>query len=167
MILSTARLTLRPLVPADAPFISELVNQPSWLRNIGERNVRSLEDAVGYIEKGPMASYAKHGFGLWCVDRTADATPIGMCGLLKRDYLDIPDIGFAYLERFQGQGYGKEAAAGTLGYAHATLGVPRVAAVIDPANTPSIRIVERLGLRYVRPIQMPGDTKEISYYEEA
>ena len=166
MILTTARLTLRPFVPADAPFIAELVNQPSWLRNIGERNVRSLEDAVGYIQKGPMASYAKHGFGLWRVDRTADGTPVGMCGLLKRDHLEIPDIGFAYLERYQGQGYGKEAAAGTLAYAHTTLGQPRIAAVIDPANTPSIRIVERLGLRYVRPILMPGDTKEISYYEE-
>lgn len=166
MILSTSRLTLRLLAPADAPFIMELVNQPSWLRNIGERNVRSLDDAVGYIEKGPMASYARHGFGLWCVERTADGTPVGMCGLLKRDYLEIPDIGFAYLERHQGQGYGKEAAAATLAYAHTTLRTPTVAAVIDPANTPSIRIVEGLGMRYVRPILMPGDTKEISYYQE-
>src|SRR5438045_3428187 len=109
MILSTERLTLRMLTPADAPFILELVNQPSWLRNIGERNVRSIEDAVGYIEKGPRASYTRHGFGLWCVERTSDRTPIGMCGLLKRDHLDTPDIGFAYLERYQGQGYGKEA----------------------------------------------------------
>ena len=166
MILSTARLTLRLFTLADAPFILELVNQPSWLRNIGDRNVHSLEDAVGYITKGPMASYAEHGFGLWCAERSSDRIPIGMCGLLQRSYLDLPDIGFSYLERHQGQGYGKEAAAATLAYAHTTLGVPRIAAVIDPANTPSIRIVEGLGLRYVRPILMPGDTKEISYYEE-
>jgi ribosomal-protein-alanine N-acetyltransferase len=166
MILATARLTLRPLTPADAPFILELVNQPSWLRNIGERNVRSLEDAAGYIEKGPMASYARHGFGLWCAERTADQVPIGMCGLLKRDHLDIPDIGFAYLERYQGQGYGKEAAAATLAYAHGSLDLPRIAAVIDPANIPSIRIVEGLGMSYRGPILMPGDSREISFYQE-
>ena len=79
MILTTERLTIRLLTPADAPFILELVNQPSWLRNIGDRNVHSLDEAVGYLEKGPMASYARHGFGLWCVERTADRTPVGIC----------------------------------------------------------------------------------------
>ena len=166
MILTTERLTIRLLTPADAPFILELVNQPSWLRNIGDRNVHSLDEAVGYLEKGPMASYARHGFGLWCVERTADRTPVGICGILKRDYLDDPDIGFAFLERHQGLGYGKEAAAGTLTYAHEALGLTRIAAVIDPANAGSIRIVERLGMHYVRPILMPGDAEEISFYQE-
>ena len=164
MILATARLTLRPFTPADAPFILELLNQPSWITNIGDRNVHLLEDAVGYIENGPMASYARHGFGLWCVERTADRTPVGMCGILKRDYLDSPDIGFAFLERFQGQGYGMEAAAATLAYARATLHLDRMAAVVSPDNTGSIRILQRLGMRYTEPILMPGDAEPIALY---
>jgi RimJ/RimL family protein N-acetyltransferase len=164
MILKTRRLTLRLLTTSDAAFIFELVNQPSWLKNIGDRNVHSLEDAVGYIEKGPLTSYHRFGFGLWCVERTEDHTPIGMCGLLQRDYLDSPDIGFAYLERFQGQGYGMEAATATLEYALSTLRLDRMAAVVSPDNTGSIRILQRLGMRYVEPILMPGDTEPIALY---
>ena len=164
MILATARLTLRLLTPADAPFILELLNQPSWIRNIGDRGVRTEAGAVGYIQNGPLASYAKHGFGLWCVERSADGVPLGLCGLLKREYLDEADIGFAYLERFQGQGYGMEAAAATLAYARATLGVDRLAAVVNPANAGSIRILEKLGMTYRRPILMPGESEPIALY---
>ena len=164
MILKTRHLTLRRLTPADAPFIYELVNQPSWLKNIGDRNVHSVDDAVRYIENGPMTSYHRHGFGLWCVERTADGIPIGMCGILKRDYLDSPDIGFAYLERHQGQGYGMEAAAATLEYARSTLHLDRMAAVVSPDNVGSIRILKRLGMRYVEPILMPGDAEPIALY---
>jgi RimJ/RimL family protein N-acetyltransferase len=165
MILATARLTLRLLTPADAPFILELVNQPSWLRNIGDRNVHSDEDAVGYIRNGPMASYAKHGFGLWCVERKEDRIPIGLCGLLKREYLEESDIGFAYLERFQGMGYGMEAATATLAHAREALGLAAVAAVVNPTNAGSIRILEKLGMTYRRPILMPGETEPIALYQ--
>ncbi len=164
MILSTNRLTLRLFTPADAPFILELLNQPSWIRNIGDRGVRTEADAVGYIENGPMESYHRHGFGLWCVERTADRTPVGMCGVLQRDYLDSPDIGFAYLERYQGQGYGMEAAEATLAYARGSLHLDRMAAVVSPENAGSIRILRRLGMRYVEPILMPGATEPIALY---
>lgn len=163
-VLETERLSLRWLTRNDAEFIQELVNQPSWLRNIGERNVHSPEDAIGYIEKGPRASYAAHGFGLWCVTRKSDGERLGMCGLLKRDHLDHPDIGFAYLERFQGQRYGTEAALATMAYARATLGVPRVLAVVDPANAGSISILTKVGMTYLGPIQMPGDGAPIALY---
>lgn len=166
-VLETERLTLRWLTRRDAEFIQELVNQPSWLRNIGERNVRSPEDAVGYIEKGPRASYAANGFGLWCVVRKEDGLPIGMCGLLKRDHLDHPDIGFAYLERHQGMGYGSEAALATMEYARTMLEVPRVLAVVDPANAGSIKILRKLGMSELGPIQMPGDGPPIALYGPA
>ena len=164
MILSTARLTLRPFTPADAPFILELLNQPSWIENIGDRGVRTEAAAVGYIENGPLASYHQHGFGLWCVERTKDRIPVGMCGILQRDYLDSPDIGFAYLERYQGQGFGTEAAEATIAYARETLHLDRMAAVVSPDNAASIRILRRLGMRYTEPILMPGDTEPIALY---
>ena len=164
MILATSRLKLRLLTPDDAPFILELLNQPSWIENIGDRGVRTLDDAVAYIRNGPMASYERHGFGLWCAERSADGTPIGISGILKRDYLDDPDIGFAFLERYQGQGYGMEAAEGTMAHAREALHLARVAAVVSPANTGSIRILEKLGMGYLGPILLPGDTEEIALY---
>lgn len=163
-VLETERLALRWLTRNDAAFIQALVNQPSWLRFIGERNVHSPEDAIGYIEKGPRASYAQHGFGLWCVERKEDGTPIGMCGLLKRDHLDHPDIGFAYLERYQGQGYGSEAALAVIDHARTILEVPRVLAVVDPANAGSIKILRKLGMGELGPIQMPGDGPPIALF---
>jgi len=166
-VLETDRLALRWLTRGDAGFIQELVNQPSWLRNIGERNVHSPEDAVGYIERGPRTSYAQHGFGLWCVVRKEDGIPIGMCGLLKRDHLDHPDIGFAYLERYQGMGYGTEAALATMGYARTELGVSRILAVVDPSNAGSISILRKLGMTHLGPIQMPGEGPPIALYGPA
>lgn len=163
-VFETERLALRWLTRNDAEFIQELVNQPSWLRNIGERNVRSPEDAIGYIEKGPRASYARHGFGLWCVVLKGDGIPVGMCGLLKRDHLEHPDIGFAYLERYQGQGYGSEAARATMAYARSRLGVATILAVVDPANAGSISILRKLGMTELGPIQMPGDGAPIALY---
>ncbi len=165
MILTTDRLTFRCLSPTDAPFILELLNQPSWIRNIGDRGVRTEADAVAYIQNGPMASYERHGFGLWRVELTAERTPIGICGVLKRDYLEETDIGFAYLERFQGQGFGMEGAEATMAYARDTLHLARMLAVVSPDNPGSIRILERLGMTYRRPILLPGDAAEIALYQ--
>ena len=164
MILTTDRLTFRCLSPTDAPFILELLNQPSWIRNIGDRGVRTLDEAAAYIQNGPIASYERHGFGLWRVELTADRTPIGICGVLKRDYLEAADIGFAYLERFQGQGFGMEGAEATMAYARETLHLVRMLAVVSPDNPGSIRILERLGMTHRGPILMPGDPVAIALY---
>jgi ribosomal-protein-alanine N-acetyltransferase len=163
-VLETPRLLLRWLVPDDAAFIQELVNQPSWLANIGERNVHSPEDAVGYITKGPRTMYAKYGFGLWCVTRKEDGVPVGLCGLLQRDYLDHPDIGYAFLERHQGQGYGSEACLATLAHARSEFGARRLMAIVLPSNAGSIRILEKLGMRLQGPITPPGDDEELFLY---
>ena len=101
-ILTTSRLVLHELSAADAPFILELVNQPDFIANIRDSGVRDEADAVRYIEDGPRASYAQHGFGLWRVENRKTGGPVGICGLLKRDWLDDPDIGYAVLERFRG-----------------------------------------------------------------
>ncbi|MBI2517206.1 MAG: GNAT family N-acetyltransferase [Opitutae bacterium] len=157
-VFETSRLILRELTPADAAFVQELVNEPAWLQFIGDRGVRTLADAEGYIRKGPMASYAQHGFGLWCVARQADGVPLGMCGLLKRETLPDVDIGFAFLERFRGQGYAAESAGATLGHARHKLGLKRVLAITSPGNTASIRLLGKLGLRFEKMFELkPGD----------
>jgi RimJ/RimL family protein N-acetyltransferase len=163
-IVETPRLTLRQLHGGDAAFILELLNDPTWLRFIGDRDIRNLDDAHAYIQNGPAASYAKHGFGLWLVQRKADDVPVGICGLLKRDTLEDVDVGFAFLQRFQGQGYGFESAAATLEYGRDHLGLKRIVAVTQPANDGSIRVLEKLGLRYEKMVQLSPTAPAIKLF---
>lgn len=158
LVLETARLQLRRLDLDDAPFVLRLVNEPSWLRFIGDHGVRTVDDARGYIRNGPLAMYARHGFGLWLVERKGDKRPLGQCGLLKRDGLDHPDIGFAFLPDYWGQGYAQEAAAATLAYGHDALGMPEIQAITSLDNEASIKLLQRLGFGYRRQIELsPGD----------
>jgi len=153
-ILDTTRLTLRQLTPDDAAFIHELLNDPTWLRFIGDRGIRNLDDARSYIANGPVASYAQHGFGLWLVERRTDRVATGICGLLKRATLPDVDIGFAFLEKYQRLGYGSECAAATLAYGRDVLGLKKIVAVTQPDNAGSIRVLEKLGLRYEKMVQL-------------
>ncbi len=146
MTIRTARLRLRELAPADAPFILGLLNEPSFLANIGDRGVRTVEEARAYIVDGPVASYARYGFGLYLVE-LPEAGPIGICGILKRDALADPDLGFAFLPAYWRQGYAFESASAVLHYAHEDLGVGRLLAITNPSNTASIRLLEKLGFR--------------------
>ena len=163
-VFETERLHLRRLAVDDAAFIFELVNDPSWLRFIGDRNVRNLEDAKNYILKGPVASYAKHGFGLWLVELKADGTPLGICGLLQRDTLPDVDIGFALLPQFCGQGYAVEAGLATMAYGRTTVGLKRIVAITSPDNESSIRILDKLGLRFERMIRPNPNDRELKMF---
>jgi RimJ/RimL family protein N-acetyltransferase len=164
MAVTTDRLTIRSLNAADAPFVLELLNEPSFIRNIRDSQVRTIGDAERYIEDGPTASYARHGFGLMRVALKAADEPVGICGLLKRDTLEHPDIGFAFLERFCGQGYATEAAQAVMGHARDVLGLKTVAAITAPHNTASGRVLEKAGLRFVGMIN-PTGVQESRYYE--
>ena len=143
----TARLRLREFTEDDAAFILELVNEPGWLRFIGDRNVHSLEDARGYIARGPVASYAKHGFGLWAVTLSetpaagAPAERLGMCGLIRRDSLPYADLGFAFLARV---------AVAPVALAHERFGLTRMLAITDPDNTASRAVLEHVGFAFER-----------------
>jgi RimJ/RimL family protein N-acetyltransferase len=162
-ILQTERLDLRLPVAADAPFILTLVNDPDWLRHIGDRKVHSLEDARGYIAKGPAAMYARHGHSLMLA-ALKDGTPIGLCGLLRRDTLEQPDIGFAFLPQYRGQGYACEAASATLADGRGRLGLRRILAITSQDNTASGRLLEKIGLRCEGLRLMPGETREVKLY---
>lgn len=162
-VLVTPRLSLRRFTPDDAAFILELVNDPAWIANIGDRNVHDLEAARGYIGR-TLAMYERHGFGMYLVALREGGEPVGTCGLVKRDGVDDADIGFAFLERFRNRGFAHEAAQAVLTHARDALRMPRVAAIVTPTNTRSIRLLEKIGLRFERPIRLPGADEEIFLY---
>src|SRR5271154_4488596 len=163
-ILETPRLILRELNFEDAPFILELLNEPGFLRHIGDKGVRNLADARDYMLKGPMDSYSRNGFGLYATC-LRDATPIGICGLVKRDELEYPDVGFAFLEQFWSKGYAVESAAAVLAHARAILNLERVVAITSPDNGKSIGVLEKIGFRFARAIRLAADTPELRLFE--
>ena len=163
--LETRRLTLRRLTTDDAPFIVALLNEPSFLENIGDRGVRTPEDAQRYLIEGPLGMYARYGFGLWHVARREDGKSVGMCGLLKRDALPDFDLGYAYFPAFWGQGLALEAAESTLRHVHRQYGVRRVLAVVSPGNQGSIRVLEKAGMRFDRMLALNPEEPEVRLYE--
>jgi RimJ/RimL family protein N-acetyltransferase len=163
-VLETERLLLRQLSTQDADFILELLNEPSFIRNIGDRGVRTIGDANSYILNGPVASYAKNGFGLYLVKLKETDVSIGMCGLIKRDTLEDVDIGYAYLPKFWSMGYGVEAAQAVKEYAKNVIGLNRVVAIVDPENAGSIRVLEKIGLNFERMVRLSDDDIELKLF---
>jgi RimJ/RimL family protein N-acetyltransferase len=163
-VLETERLVLRWLGTDDAAFILQLVNEPSWLRYIGDRGVRTLEDARKYIEKGPVEMYGRLGFGLYLVELKENGDPIGICGFVKRDSLEDVDIGFAFLQRFRGQGYAFESASAVMSFGRGTLGLSRVLAVTSQENHVSARLLEKLGFRFERLARLAADAEEVKLF---
>jgi RimJ/RimL family protein N-acetyltransferase len=163
-VLETDRLVLRWLTPDDAPFILELLNDPDWIRFIGDRGVRTVEGAREYIEKGPAASYTRNGFGLYLTALKDSGESIGICGLIKRDTLEDVDVGFAFLPRYRGQGYALEAAAATMAYGRDPLGLTRIIAIATPDNESSLRLLRKLGLRFERMTRLPDDDTDLALY---
>jgi Acetyltransferases, including N-acetylases of ribosomal proteins len=142
-VLDTARLSLRELTGEDAAFINRLLNGPKFVRYIGDRGVRSDADAREFIEDRYRASYRNNGYGLWAV-WTKDGTPVGMCGFVKRDYFEEPDIGFAFLAEHERKGFGYEAAAATMTYGRETLGFTKVLAITSLDNDASVGLLKKL-----------------------
>ena len=163
-ILETERLLIRQLTFDDADFIIELLNDPSFIQNIGDRKVRNVEDARAYVLNGPVASYAKNGFGLSLVILKATGESIGMCGLIKRDALEDVDIGYAYLPRFWSKGYAIEAALAMKSHAKETVQLKRLVAIVDPANAGSIRVLEKLGMKFEKMIRLSQDEIELKLF---
>jgi RimJ/RimL family protein N-acetyltransferase len=159
VVLETERLVLSKLTTADAPFVLELLNDEAFVRHIGDRGVRTLDDACGYILAGPVAMYDEHGFGLWKVELCATGEPIGICGLLKRETLPNVDLGFALLPRFRSQGYGVESARAVMGYGKRVLGLQRIVAITSLDNETSANLLNKVGLRFERLMEL-GDKRE-------
>jgi RimJ/RimL family protein N-acetyltransferase len=164
-VVETGRLRLRRLVDDDATFILRLLNEPSWLQYIGDRGVRTLDDARDYIRNGPQRMYASSGFGLFVIEPGSEPiVPMGLCGLLRRPNLPDVDIGFALLPEFWGQGFAHEAAEATLRYGRDVHGLDRVAAITLPTNASSRRLLEKLGLSCEGTVRLVPDGEELLYY---
>ena len=158
LVLETPRLVLRRLTFDDAEFIFRLVNDPSWLRFIGDKNVRNLDDARRYLREGPLDMYERYGFGMYRVDERDSGTPAGMCGLIKRDTLPDVDVGYAFLPEFRGKGYAYEAAAAVLELGNRVFRLRRILAIVSPDNASSIRLLEKAGMTFERLMEFrPGD----------
>lgn len=164
IVLETERLILRRLTTDDAEFIIELLNQPSFLRYIGDKEVRNGADAVRYVQTGPIASYERFGFGLYLVELKETGVPIGICGLLKRDQLPDVDIGFAFLPDFWSQGYAFESASAVMTYGREVLGLKRIVAITSLDNDASIRLLEKIGLRFEGLIKLSEDQSEVRLF---
>jgi [ribosomal protein S5]-alanine N-acetyltransferase len=160
VILETPRLSLRRFTLTDAPFMLGLLNDPAFIRYVGDKNVRTVEHAEGYLRDGPLASYKQFGFGLMLVRLRESLEPIGTCGLIKREQLPDVDIGFAYLPEFRGQGYAIEAARAVLAYGKRQFGLSRIVAIVSPGNTGSIRVLEKAGLTFERMVRL-GEGDEV------
>ena len=156
-VLATERLVLRKLTTDDAGFYLRLVNEPSWLQFIGDKGIRSVEAARAALLSGPMAMYESHGFGFYMVELKNSATPIGMCGLIKRETLPDVDIGYAFVPEFWGQGYAYEAALAVLAFGNQTCGLQRIVAITAPDNHQSIRLLEKIGLKFEALLELKGD----------
>jgi [ribosomal protein S5]-alanine N-acetyltransferase len=163
-LLETERLLLRQLITEDATFMFELLNDPSFIRNIGDRNIRTIDDACAYIVNGPVKSYEKNGFGLYLVILKETNESIGICGLIRRESLEDVDIGYALLPKFWSKGYAVEAAQATKAYAKDVVGLKRLVAIVDPVNVGSIRVLEKIGLRYENMVQLSADDIELKLF---
>jgi ribosomal-protein-alanine N-acetyltransferase len=165
-VIDTPRMQLRELHADDAAFILELLNEPGFLRYIGDKGVRNLADAGEYIFKGPMASYVKNGFGLYAAC-LRNGTPVGICGLVRRDGLEHPDVGFAFLSRYWSKGYAVESSAAVLAFAERDLKLDRVVAITSLDNSSSIAVLEKIGLRFERVMRLTEDGPEVKLFGPA
>lgn len=161
--IETNRLIVRELTPRDSSFIFKLLNQPSWIKYIGDKGVRSIEDAEKYIRNGPISMYTRLGFGLFAVELAASAEPIGICGLIKRDELEDADLGFAFLEHFWGNGYALEAATAVMEFAKG-LGFTKVVAITTLDNEASVKLLEKIDFRFDRVIRLAAGDEALRLY---
>jgi ribosomal-protein-alanine N-acetyltransferase len=166
IVIRTERLFLRELDLNDAAFILELLNEAAFLRFIGDKGVRTLDGARDYMRKGPIDSYGRHGFGLYAAC-LLDGTPIGICGLVKRDGLTDADVGFAFLSRHCAKGYAAEAASAVLAHARRVLRLPRIVAITSPENRGSIAVLEKIGLKFEGMIRLEDLGPELKLFASA
>lgn len=167
VIARTERLSLRRMTEDDAPFILELLNDDAFHRYIGDRGVRTIDDARVYLRDRTIAPYEQLGYGMYLVERQGDGAPLGVCGLVKRDTLEHADIGFAFLPAARGTGYARESAQAVLEHARADCGIDHLLAIVSPDNAASVRLLERLGFVFERMTRVTPDAPEVRVYARA
>lgn len=163
-VAETERLRLREFTREDAPFLLELLNTPEWIRFIGDRNIRTLDDAREYVSNRLVASYHRFGFGLYQVELKDSGTPIGMCGLVRREALDDVDLGFAFLPQYTGLGYAREAGTAAIRVAKQKVKSKRLLAITMVDNTSSINLLQKLGFSFEKTVTLAGEDQTLMMY---
>ncbi|MBD1996048.1 GNAT family N-acetyltransferase [Leptolyngbya sp. FACHB-541] len=163
-VVETEHLILRRLTVEDSEFILALLNDPLWLRFIGDKGVRTLNDARDYILKNLVAMYERLGFGLYLTELKGTGVSIGICGLIKRDFLEDVDLGFAFLQEFRGKGYAYESASAVMEYGRSSFGLNRIVAIASPDNFDSAKLLEKLGFRFERMVKLADDSESVSLF---
>jgi RimJ/RimL family protein N-acetyltransferase len=163
-VIETERLNLREVNESDAAFILELLNDPDFMRNVADRGVRTLEDARRYVAERFTAAYRRDGFGFWLVEPKGSGVPAGICGLVKRDTLPGVDVGYAFLPPFRSKGYAYESASAVVAHARDALGLKRIFAIVNPENAVSIRVLEKLGMKFERMVSLSPDEPEVRLF---
>ncbi len=164
-MITTDRLNLKLASMEDAPFFLELYNTPTFIQFIGDKNLRSLEDARSYVQNRFLPQIERLGYGNYLIIRKEDGAKIGSVGIFEREGLDVQDIGFSFLEEFQGKGYGYEAASKLLETAFTDFGCSKISAITSKENIASQSLIQKLGLKYLKTVQLPDDPEELLYYE--
>jgi len=164
IVLETDRLALRWATEDDAPFFLELLNDADWIRFIGDRGVRTIDGARGYIADKLTSSYTRHGFGLYVATEKSSGERVGICGLIRRATLPDVDVGYALLPRHRGKGYALEATRAVIDHGRETFGLRRLVAITIPENRDSIRVLERAGMTFERIVRMPDDDDDLALY---
>ncbi len=163
-ILSTERLVISKITLNEASFIRELMNDKDWIQNIGDRGVRTLEDAENYIKEKFFTSYDKYGYGFYVIKLKSTKESIGTVGLIDRDGIDGVEIGYGMLPAFRKKGYALEAAQAIFDHARNTFHINKIVAIVNPNNKASIQLLEKLGLTYEKMVRLPEETKDIQYF---
>ena len=162
--LKTERLEIVELTETDADFIFQLMNDSDWIKNIGDRGINTVQDAKRYIIDKLVPAYTEYGFGFHLVKHKSDQKPLGICGIIKRSFLDHADIGFAFLPEYRGKGFAFEACTAIYQFAQQKQAFGQIAAITIPSNTPSIRLLEKMGFTYDKMIEWPDDGEKLMYY---
>ena len=164
-IIETERLILREFTLDDSAFMLNLLNQPSFIQFIGDRGVRTMDDARKMILTRYLEAYTRLGFGIYLTLLKEDQTPIGICGLIKRDELEDVDIGYAFLPQYWSKGYAFESASAVLTYARNVLEIKRVLGITTMDNHSSIRVLEKLGFKFQRMVKLSEDNVVLKLFE--
>jgi len=162
--LATLRLHLRWLTEDDAALMLSIWNDPDFIRHVGDRGIRTLGEARQAMRDGILKLYADSGYGPYLIESLDGESPMGICGLFKRDHLDYPDIGYGLLPGYRGRGYALEAASAVLMHARDYLGLAQLKAIVSQDNTPSVRLLEKLGMRSEGVLRMPGEDEDVVLY---
>lgn len=165
-LIRAERISLFHLNIEDSPILLALLNEPSFIANIGDRGVRTIAQAEQYLVNGPLASYQSHGYGLYRVERNLDGTTLGLCGLVRRDYLPSPDLGYAFFPEFAGQGYATEAARAVYLYGKTILKLPQIVGIVQSNNLASTRVLQKVGMHKHGIVEVPTTKEELDFYVE-